>query len=75
MVESSVLPKNNGMMGGHGLGVACGHTSFLSHIKEKSGLEACRTNMPKYAGENNTGNKALQSMSRSRCIGTIVFMV
>ena len=35
----------------------------------------CRTNMPKYAGENNTGNKALQSMSRSRCIGTIVFMV
>ena len=33
-------------MGGHGLGVACGHikalASFLSHIKENSVLKACR---------------------------------
>ena len=38
------------MMGGHGLGVVCGHIeafgSFLSHIKEKSVLKACRADMP-----------------------------
>ena len=41
-----------GMMGGHVLGVVCGHIealnlgSFLSHIKEKSMLKACRADMP-----------------------------
>ena len=48
MVESSVLPKNNGMMGGHGLGMACGHIKafglfpFPHQRKIWAEFKACR---------------------------------
>ena len=52
--NSRVLPPptrlSQGMMGGCGLGVVCGHikalASFFSHVKEVSVLKACRAVMP-----------------------------
>ena len=40
----------SGLVGRHGLAVACGHVQvssfFLSHIKEKSVLKACKADIP-----------------------------